>query len=256
MLYGALRCYIDSCAHIHTKAAIIVQVPLLTRYLTPRNSTKLPCVPSFYALLLLLLLCCCCSVCFFPFVRALFCCRCCSHTFRRWKCCAPSRSLSHTFIIMSSRSSSSSVEASVDFDSLVSNRTWICFSLSLSSSLLVSSDYCFYYLYSFQALPYVRTHRFSSNNNSNYRENSCSSSSFCRCFSHWIIRSFRRRTRNAIEIYIVRQTETKWLENVCIHRKWLEMMIRLRLYVALHVLLCVRVDRMNERKEQTSEKSV
>lgn len=34
-----LRCYTQ---YTH-KAAIIVQVPLLTRYLTPRNSTILPC---------------------------------------------------------------------------------------------------------------------------------------------------------------------------------------------------------------------
>lgn len=44
------------------KAAIIVQVPLLMRYLTPRNSTQLPCgvhdviVLLFLCVLLLLLL--------------------------------------------------------------------------------------------------------------------------------------------------------------------------------------------------------
>lgn len=140
-----LRCYTQ---YTH-KAAIIVQVPLLTRYLTPRNSTILPCECVFVVVIVV--------------------------------AAARSHCLHEKLIHLSFWQTGEQKQSSNSFVGYVSYRicTWM---VDLSLLLLLL------FIFHLRACRSTNMHRFSSNNNSNYRERECSS--FFRSFVHSFISSF------------------------------------------------------------------
>lgn len=124
------------------------------------------------------------------------------------------------------------------------------------------SYYCFYYLYSFKqcvCCVYVAgttTYRFSSNNNSNYRENSLFSVvrfSVCLIESS-SLRSFVCMDDSTTQL---RRTETKYtkLENIFIEN-WVEWEIVYDMFTVLyiHIIFFSSLYVMNEKKEEEVEK--